>query len=35
MGNQEHGIALGDGEVLEVDPPKRLVHTIPPCGATM
>ena len=28
MGNQEHGIALGDGEVLEVDPPKRLVHTM-------
>lgn len=25
---EKHGIHLGEGEVLEVDPPRRLVHTM-------
>ena len=27
-------LSLGEGEVLEVDPPRRLVHTMTACGAT-
>ena len=25
---EKHGVHLGEGEVLEVDPPRRLVHTM-------
>jgi uncharacterized protein YndB with AHSA1/START domain len=28
MGAADHGLLLGEGEVLEVDPPRRLVHTM-------
>jgi uncharacterized protein YndB with AHSA1/START domain len=28
MDMAEHGVHLGEGEVLEVDPPRRLVHTM-------
>jgi uncharacterized protein YndB with AHSA1/START domain len=28
VGNQEHGVVLGDGEVLEIDPPRKLVITM-------
>jgi uncharacterized protein YndB with AHSA1/START domain len=28
MGSPKAGALLGDGEVLEVDPPRRLVHTM-------
>jgi uncharacterized protein YndB with AHSA1/START domain len=28
IGNKDHGVILGDGEVLEIDPPTRLVLTM-------
>jgi uncharacterized protein YndB with AHSA1/START domain len=28
MGNPEHGVELGEGEILESDPPTRLVQTM-------
>ena len=28
MGNAKHGVVLGEGEILELDPPRRLVQTM-------